>query len=168
MFEDHFLVVLLNPLSFHVSWQVLHTKLLVLQIYGFYDDDSLLEQKCSNHSFIGVGSESNMTGDDVKEGDVESLNEEDVVLEDPCSDLESGLVRGMQVNSIYAFFEYYQEHAKLKSFNVVRRSVCRNTYALLTCDKSGKAGDNSSSKRSGCHLRVNAVVDDDGVTTRRN
>ncbi|PPS18820.1 hypothetical protein GOBAR_AA01764 [Gossypium barbadense] len=101
-------------------------------LFGISNNDSLFEGGGSDHSSIGANNDSNAKGEGIGDDVDDQFVNEEVHREDP-------------------------EHAKLKDFSVVRRSVCRNKYALLTCDKGGKVGCSSSSnKRSGCTARFRA------------
>lgn len=81
--------------------------------------------------------------------------------------VEVGPTTGQHFQTTQALVDFYQEHAKLKSFSVLRRSLVKRggesyKYVILSCDKNGKPRDRMSSKISGCRARVNVVLEDDG------
>ncbi|KAL8547964.1 hypothetical protein ACS0TY_007308 [Phlomoides rotata] len=78
------------------------------------------------------------------------------------------VVPGMIFFSLDSLFVSYQEHTRLKGFNVVKRTSKRAVegdeykYARMVCDKSGSSRENKTSKRVGCTTRLNAIRHDNG------
>lgn len=73
----------------------------------------------------------------------------------------------MCFQTVDELFNFYQEHARLKGFSVVKRSVNKIgheyvRYVMFTCDKVGKRGDSKICKRNNCLARANAMLKDGG------
>ncbi|KAL8524566.1 hypothetical protein ACS0TY_014240 [Phlomoides rotata] len=72
----------------------------------------------------------------------------------------------MVFNSVDSLFDAYQEHARVRGFSVVKRTLAKRNerepkYALIVCDKVGTSKANKSSKKIDCKARLNAKKLDD-------
>ncbi|KAL8548964.1 hypothetical protein ACS0TY_008015 [Phlomoides rotata] len=86
----------------------------------------------------------------------DSDNEEDTSVIEP----------GMVFSSVDNLFDAYQEHARVRDFSVVKRTLAKRNerepkYALIVCDKSGTSKANKSSKKIDCKAHLNAKKLDD-------
>ncbi|KAL8492539.1 hypothetical protein ACS0TY_023939 [Phlomoides rotata] len=73
---------------------------------------------------------------------------------------------GMVFNSVDSLFDAYQEHARVRGFSVVKRTLAKRNerepkYALIVYDKAGTSKANKSSKKIDCKARLNAKKLDD-------
>lgn len=79
---------------------------------------------------------------------------------------DNSFMIGPQKDTLYpdidTLFAFYQEHARLRGFAAVRRSVTNNKYVVLACHSGGKSDDTKNTKKKGCKARVNAIKQDDG------
>ncbi|KAL8525019.1 hypothetical protein ACS0TY_014584 [Phlomoides rotata] len=72
----------------------------------------------------------------------------------------------MVFSSIDSLFDAYQEHARVRGFSVVKRTLAKRNerepkYALIVCGKAGTSKANKSSKKIDCKARLNAKKLDD-------
>ncbi|KAL8519329.1 hypothetical protein ACS0TY_010315 [Phlomoides rotata] len=99
----------------------------------------------------------NMFGDDFDEQGPQSTHKENE---------DNNVVPSMTFSSLDSLFEAYQEHARLKTFSVVKRTSKRAVkgdeykYARMVCDKSRSSRANKTSKRVGCTARLKAIRHD--------
>ncbi|KAL8542279.1 hypothetical protein ACS0TY_003226 [Phlomoides rotata] len=118
-----------------------------------FDEHSLSEDDCPSNAFETAQNEN------VPSNNVEMQAQENEA---------NKLVPGMSFSSLGRLFETYQEHARLKGFNVVKRTSKKAIegdeykYVRVVCDKSGSSRANKTSKRVGYTTRLNAIRHDNG------
>ncbi|KAL8535890.1 hypothetical protein ACS0TY_011510 [Phlomoides rotata] len=72
----------------------------------------------------------------------------------------------MVFSSIDRLFDAYREHARVRGFSVVKRTLTKHherepKYALIVCDKAGTSKANKSLKKIDCKTHLNAKKLDD-------
>lgn len=121
----------------------------LIDVFGLSDDDSLMDDNENNP----------LTEEYDK---LNTVNQEDM----GCN-IEQGPTRDTCFNSLDELLDFYQQHAKVKGFTMVRRSIVktggRNSKKCLSCYKSGKSYDRKTSTRSGCRARVNIILVAKGI-----